>query len=76
MEYISKDRLETAYVKSSQQGTVRIVEIIYVDKLEEIEREYKISKDRAKRKELKEQYRVAALELNSQFKKAIYNETL
>ena len=76
MEYISKDRLETAYIKSSQQGRTRVVEITYVDKLEEIEKEYKMTKDRAKRKQLKEQYRVAALEINSQFKKAIYNETL
>jgi hypothetical protein len=76
MEYISKDRLETAYIKSSQQGATRVVEITYVDILEEIEKEYKSSKDRAKRKQLKEQYRVAALELNSYFKKAIYNETL
>jgi ribonuclease I len=76
MEYISKDKLETAFIKSSQQGSTQVVEITYVNKLEEIEMEYKMSKDRARRKELKEQYRVAALELNSQFKKAIYNETL
>lgn len=76
MEYTSKDRLETAHIKSSQQGNSRVVEITYTNKLEEIEAEYKKTKDRARRKELKEQYRVAALELNSQFKKAIYNETL
>lgn len=76
MEYISKDRLETAYIKASQHGATRVVEITYVNKLEEIEKEYNSTKDRARRKELKEQYRVAALELNSQFKKAIYNETL
>jgi hypothetical protein len=76
MQYTSKGRLETAHIEISQQGASKVVEIVYVLALEQIAEEYNNTKDRARRKELKEQYRVAALELNSQFKKPIYNETL
>lgn len=76
MEYTSKDRLERALIKISRQGASQVVEIEYTTILEDLEAEYKKCKDKARRKEIREQYAVAALELNSCYKIPMYKETL
>jgi hypothetical protein len=74
--YNSKDGDEVSKVTLRQIDSIRVVEIESTHKLDEIAEEYKKSKDRARRKELKEDYRVLAAQVNKQFKQPVYNETL
>jgi predicted RNA-binding protein with PIN domain len=74
--YISKDGDESSKVTIQQIGSVRVTEVESISKLDSIAEEYNKSKDRAKRKELKEEYKVLAAQINKQFKQSVYNETL
>ena len=74
--YVSKEGNETITITRYTQGVSKVTELDYDHKLDEIAREYKSSKDRARRKVLKEEYRKLAFQLNLPYKKPIYNETL
>ena len=74
--YTAKDGDETSKITIQQIGSTRVVEIESTHKLDAIAEEYNKSKDRARRKELKEDYRVTALVLNSNYKVPIYNISL
>lgn len=74
--YISKDRLETAKVTIEKRNGSSIVELEYVHSLDRIAEEYKVEKNKEKKKALKEEYKALALEVNSQYKIPLYNQTL
>jgi predicted RNA-binding protein with PIN domain len=74
--YTSKDGDESSKVTIQQIGSVRVTEIESTSKLDAIAEEYNKSKDRAKRKQLKEEYKALAEQINKQFKQPVYNETL
>ena len=72
-QWTSKDPHETSYITISTIGSSKVVEIESSNILDELLLEFNIAKGRKEKGIVREKYRQAAKELNSQYKKPIYN---
>ena len=74
--WVSKELDHTDTITAYQIGNVKVVEIVTVHKLDELLEEYKKSKDKTRKKEIKEQFANIARELNSKYKKDYFLDSL
>ena len=72
-QWRAKDFHETSYISISTLGTTKVVEIEYSNVLDELLLEFSLAKGRREKGIVREKYRQAAMELNSQYKKPVYN---
>lgn len=72
-QWTSKDLHETSYISISSIDSSKVVEIEYINILDELLLEFNMAKGRKEKGIVRERYKAAAKELNSQYKKPIYN---
>jgi len=74
--YNSKEENETSIVTIQQINSSKVVEIEYTHKIDKIVGEYKKTKDKDRRKEMREEFKSLTQQINNQYKQPVYNETL
>ena len=74
--WISKEVDCTDSITVQQIGNVKVAEVTTTTVLEELTENYKRSKDKAQKKEIKAQYALVAAEMNRKHKGAHYIEAL
>jgi len=72
-EWTSKDPGEVSHIVISVHNSSRVVEIEYTNILDDLLIEFKAAQGRKEKGIVRERYRVAAKELNSRYKKPVYN---
>lgn len=75
-EWTSKDLGEVSHIVISVHNSSRVVEVEYTNILDDLLVEFKTAQGRKEKGIVREKYRVAAEELNSRYKKPIYNPEL
>ena len=72
-QWTSRDSHETSYISISSIGSSKVVEIEYSNILDGLLLEFNLAKGRKEKGIVREKYREAAKELNSQYKQPYYN---